>query len=198
MNPGVQLKNALKNKLAIGAVDNCPGASVAIGKAVYGSIQDDAHETKVTPGAARKDLVNLVWFGGTLSQTAVWHFMVLGAPDPGSSRPAVHHFVVVPWYNQSPPGWSYTVFMAYENSYTIRQYTQSAPGNMAQALRSGYREEWSASEFADMLSDLLANPAAWGDYFLHGASKGVQSISCYKYAAISVEAALANVARYQG
>lgn len=185
MNPGQQLKDAIKAHQRILMVNNCPGASVAIGHAVYGNVQDDGKEKEIKPGASRRSLADIVGFDGVTSQTAVWHF----ATDP------VHHFVVVPWYNQSSPGWSYSVFMAYENQYTIREYIQNAPGRMSRALKKGYREEWSANEVVDMIFNLLGDKKAWGDYFQRDAEKEVKSIKCYKYENISVDRALANLGR---
>jgi hypothetical protein len=183
MNPGKQLIDAIKAHADILRVADCPGASVAIGKAVYGGYQDDGTGREIKPGISRGDLNNIIRFDGTYAQTAVWHF----ATDP------VHHFVVVPWYNQSPPGWSYSVFMAYEHQYTIREYIQSAPGRMSQSLNKGYREEWSITEVVDMLLALLDDKKAWGKYFLHGVDNEVKSITCYKYDVISIDKALANL-----
>lgn len=186
MNPGEQLKDALKQNLRIQAVNNCPAASVEVGAAIYGHVQNDDSQTTLKRSATSKDLAHLIGVNGLTSQTAVWHFMT----DP------IHHFVVIPWYDQSLPGWSYTLLMAYENGYTIRDYIQSAPGRMSRPLRRGYREAWSASELMDMLSALLNSQAAWGDYFLTGTENEVRSITCYKYKLISVTNALTNVTRY--
>jgi hypothetical protein len=128
----------------------------------------------------------MVSFQGTTSETAVFHFHV----EP------THHFVVLPLYHQSPPGWSYSMFMAYENNYTVREYVQSAPGRMGQALGRGYRDEWLSSDIIDMLVNLLAKDDAWEQYFRYGTRSRATSIACYKYRPISIDAALANFARY--
>jgi len=54
----------------------------------------------------------------------------------GRTEP-VHHFVVLPLYDQSLGEWSYSIFMAFENNYTAGDYVASEPGAMAQALERG-------------------------------------------------------------
>lgn len=88
------------------------------------------------------------------------------------------------------------LFMAFENNYMVREYVASEPGSMGQALEKGYRNEWSSEEIVQMLAGLLANDAAWGLYFQSGTQQRATLITCYKYRAISVDDAFANLAGY--
>jgi len=182
MSTGQELIDALKANLNVMAVNNCPGASVVISEAVYGKVKDDRNERTIDSGAARSKIESAIYFEGGNSKTAVWHFMT----DP------VHHFVVIPWHKNYRT--VYTVFMAYENQYTINEYVQSARGHMAQSLKIGYKDTWTPYQLSTMLSDLLTTDGAWGDYFFHGNNNEVNSITYYKYDTISLTKAIANVA----
>lgn len=183
MNRGKEMIDAIKVHPHVSEVKNCPDTSFRIGQMIYGSTQDDDTEIELDAGISRQKLIELFLVSVKQDQTQVWHFMTT----------PVHHFVVIPWYNQSPPGWSYTVFMAFEGKYVLREYLQNARGNMSQTLKNGYKDEWTVSELADMFINLRTKDTAWGDYFEHGQSKSIAKIIYYKYDVITLEKALANV-----
>jgi hypothetical protein len=188
MSNGIDLINAIKANQRIRAVDNCPGVSVAISEAVYGKVKDDNNPIELRTGASEKEIAAVIGFGGANSETAVWHFM---------TQP-IHHFVVVPWYNhQVPQGQAYTVFMAFENQYTVGQYIDNERGHMQRPLVNGYRDLWTPTDLKGMLTALLTTNTAWANYFQYGHNNTVNSIACYKYDIISVDKAVANVNQYR-
>ena len=177
MNPGMDLITAIKANNKLGATKDCPAVSVNMSLALYGSVQDDGTETSIEANSSRHDLMMLLWCNGKQTETAVWHFQTVGT---------VHHFVIVPWYNQSLPGWTYTVFMAYENKYSLREYIQNAPvRGSGHRLSRPYRDEWSSPEIVDMLLAVLTGEDAWKDYFSDTSHKPT-SINCYKYKNIAI------------
>lgn len=188
-NNGPDLINALVNNATLMALDNCPAVPVHVGAAVCGSIQNDDKGVALAPGKSLKDdIARLVYFSGITSETSVWHFST-GAP--------VHHFVVVPWYKHDyPHGWVYTVFMAYENHYTVQQYVAGAGGSAPAHKPGGYKPFWSATELSDMLYELLTGGSAWETYFGSVGAAKTLSLTCYKYKVVSLVSAIRQVTSY--
>ncbi len=188
-NTGPELITAIATNGRITSVDNCPGVPVYIGRAVYGSIQSDTGpgtEIKIS-GELQKKINVAIGFGGANSETAVWHF----------SLEPTHHFVVVPWYKHDPPhGQVYTVFMAYENKYTVLQYINGSASAPSTALK-GYKPVWTPSQLSTMFSELLISPTAWEEYFGNVGQNQATKIVYWKYKIISLEAAIRNVNGYK-
>jgi hypothetical protein len=188
MNRGKELIDAIKRNLKLQAVDDCPGVPVHIGTAVYGVAQEDSNGVAMTKESTDKEWFSLLWFNGSQAETAVWHFYTL---------PTLHHFVVIPWYNQDPPGRSYTVFMAYENQYTLKNYIDKAPGWMGNyALEKGFEDERTYGDIMAMMKGVLKNEGAWQAYFSSRKNLPVDTIMCFKYPKISLADAIGNVAAY--
>jgi hypothetical protein len=191
MNPGRILVDAISTHAQLQEINDCPAVPVRIGTAVYGGVQDDDNETQITLATTRDHLITQLWCKGPTTETAVWHF---------STRPTVHHFVVIPWYNQTEPGWCYAMFMAYEGAYRFKHYANPQPAdNNHNVPPNGYRADRSIVEIVDMLMAIVANGGAWQQYFasnIHNAH--VTDISLYKYPNISLANANASVAAYNG
>src|SRR5690606_24987627 len=113
-----------------------------MGYAVYASVQSDKGNNQIKDISKDQDIIRMIAFGGSPSDTAVWHF---------SSDSPVHHFVVMPWYSQTAPiGVVYTVFMAYENKYNFEQYVDGV-GGIAPTGTHGYKTVWTLDELKIML-----------------------------------------------
>ncbi|WP_235775090.1 hypothetical protein [Pectobacterium brasiliense] len=126
------LINAILANNKLMKIKDCPGVPTQMSRAVYGKTQDDSGSGNVIEN--NKDMqkkINIALdFPSTDSKTSVWHFLV---------GPTVHHFVVIPWYqdriSQEPV---YTVFMAYENEYSVEKYVKhTAP---APSGAKGYKK----------------------------------------------------------
>lgn len=190
MPTGEELIAAIVGNGALMALDNCPGVPAQMSRAVYGVAQDDSGSgTVIEPGDNMQRQINsAVGFGGSNSETAVWHFLM---------APVVHHFVVVPWYLHTPPqqGQVYTVFMAYENQYSVGRYVNGeapAPANGG----NGYKPSWTVTQLATMFAELLTSGTAWEQYFGQVGAAQAQRITYWKYKEITLEAAIRNVGRY--
>lgn len=191
-NTGPDLINAIVGNQKLMALDNCPGVPVQMGLAVYGSVQDDSGSgTEIkdegNDSDMQKKINEAIGFGGASSETAVWHF----------SLTPVHHFVVVPWYKQNAPhGQVYTVFMAYENEYSLGQYVHGT-GNIApKPGGKGYKAEWTPSQLSTMLFDLLKSDKAWEDYFGKVGAAKATKITYWKYKVTTLKSAISNVNKY--
>jgi hypothetical protein len=89
---------------------------VGISKFIYVTVQNDVGDGTVIKDSdtLSRQVADAIAFPGATSETAVWHFMAT------ANTGAIHHFAVVPSYDQSSTqGRQYTIFMAYENSYTL-------------------------------------------------------------------------------
>ncbi len=191
---GEDLIAAIVGNETLMAINNCPGVSAQMGKAFYGDWQDDDNAVTIALGSTLiQDIKSLIKFSGQVSETAVWHFSMTGK---------VHHFVVVPWRRSTKPKRVYTVFMAYEHrqsskAYTLDKYVKgTAPAPPLDG--NGYRETWTIEEFGQMLYYLLKQGAAWERYFGKVGRARATSITCYKYANISLDDAIDNVNGYVG
>ncbi|MDJ0827892.1 MAG: hypothetical protein QNJ16_20595 [Rhodobacter sp.] len=185
---GPQLIHDIVNNADLMAINNCPGVPVQMGVAVYGSVQSDVGAGTVV---TQNNIGATLGFPGANSETAVWHFQ---------TRP-VHHFVLVPWYKQDPPhGQVYTMFMAYEDQYSLGQYV--AGTNPAPALAGhGYRQVWTYNDLETMLEELLfkgqnRGEAAWESYFCRGLRLRATEMRYWKYKVTSLKSAIANVGKY--
>lgn len=191
---GPNLISAILGNAKLMSLDNCPAVPIQIGRAVYGSVQNDVGPgTSITlgPNINKEDMqkqINIaIGFGGANSETAVWHFY---SPNP------VHHFVVVPWYKHDfPHGQVYAVFMAYEKKYTLQKYVQGT-GSAPAIGGNGYKMAWTPSELSTMFSDLLTKGAAWQDYFGQVGEDKTVKLTYWKYKTTTLRAAIANVRRY--
>ena len=182
MATGQELIQAINGNGTLRSVQECPQVSVQMGFAVYDELQndDDDIETVITANDLG-DLPDLVYVGpNRQNQTAVWHARL----DP------VHHFVIVPWYNQmGTPQQYYAVYMAYEsynsqgafNGYNMGAYigrTGRAPHNHA----FGFNPNRHINNLITMFSSLLEEgPDAWGRYFGNVPLRNAQRITLYKY-----------------
>jgi hypothetical protein len=193
MSTGAALRDALKNNNKLWAASCCPRVSVDIGQAVYGRVMDDRSPTTLNAASSRMQMAAAIGFGGSQSETAVWHLQ---------TAPAIHHFVLVAWYDTAAGEQCYTMFMAFEApnppvhgriGYNFHEYVQNS---MVPQLSKGYRDKRTVTEVMAMLSELLASDAAWGEYFQPGARDTVNSITCYKYDVISLDKAIRNVNNY--
>lgn len=176
---GPELIDAILGKATLMALDNCPGVPAELGRAVYGTYQDDSG-----PGLPPDNLDLAVNFSGSSAQTAVWHF--------ASDNP-VHHFVVVPWITVADPRVVYTTLMAYENRYTLGNYVAGA-GN-APGAPNGYGHK-SQAEFRQMLNALQSEDAAWQTYFGQVGAARTTGLKYWKYNNISLSKAIKNVGKY--
>ena len=187
---GPDLIAAIIGKNTLMSLGDCPAVPIQIARAVYGVVQNDVGPgILITPGDGKQKQINsVIGCGGANSETEVWHFSVV---EP------LHHFVVVPWYrHESPHGQVYTVFMAWENRYTLQRYVEGT-GGLAPALGgTGYKTAWTPSELSTMLSDLLAGGRAWQDYFGQVGAGSATLIKCWKYKTITLKSAISNVGRY--
>lgn len=186
---GKDLINAIVKNSTLMGIDNCPGVPAQMSCAVYGSIQDDSGSgTVIKPGSGMQDSINkAVGFGGANSETAVWHFLT-GSP--------VHHFVVVPWYqHESPQSWVYTVFMAYEDKYSLGEYVEGKAPAPATGGK-GYKTVWTVSQLSTMLSDLLTRKEAWEEYFGKVGPAQATKLTYWKYKVKGLDAAVSNVEKY--
>lgn len=193
MSTGADLIQAIVNNQALMSIDNCPGVPVAFSKAVYGKVQDDVGSgTTIQPGAnMQKEINTAVGFSGANSETAVWHFMVTGT--------AVHHFVVIPWYEYSLPnqGQVYTLNMAYENKYDTGDYVNGNPPAPPTG-GTGYKTQWTVNQLSTMFSDLLTSATAWQDYFGNVGVNQANKITYWKYKVTTIDSAVINVNNYTG
>ena len=196
------VEEIVKNSTLMRAnLNNCPAVPVEIGHALYGSTQDDVDAfikkreaakrgTTLTSSTANleTELAKAIAFSGSNSETGLWHFLL--SPT--------HHFVVVPWYNHSTPnqGRVYSVFMAYENKYTLAEYVKKSGGTAP--TTKGYRTMWTAEELTAMLKSLLKSDTAWQDYFGKVGANKAKSITYWRYKIISMDKAVNNVKKYKG
>ena len=188
MATGEELINAIVDNDTLMTIDNCPKVPVEIGRAVYGSVQDDSGSGTVikSGNSMQQDINKAVGFSGANSETAVWHFLL----DP------VHHFVVVPWYRQqSPHGQVYTVFMAYEDKYSLGKYVNGTAPAPAVGGK-GYKSEWTVNQLSTMFSDLLTSNTAWEEYFGNVGATKATKITYWKYKVTSLQSAISNVNKY--
>lgn len=172
------------------SLGDCPAVPIQISHAIYGSVQNDVGPgISITPGdGSQKQIKNVIGVGGANSETEVWHFSIV---EP------LHHFVVVPWYkHDAPHGQVYTVFMAWENKYTLQRYVGGTGGLAPTLGGTGYKMAWTPSELTTMLSDLLAGGRAWQDYFGQVGAGSTKSINCWKYRTITLKSAISNVRSY--
>lgn len=189
---GPALIATIVNKANLMLVNNCPGVPAEMGRAFYNAYQNDTGLIDITGGNVQKKISEVVGFGGSNSETAVWHFELT----------PVHHFVVVPWYNHDAPhGQVYTVFMAYENYYSLGQYINGI--NVVRNVNrpplpggDGYKLAWTVTELSTMLSDLLTDGGAWQRYFGQVGAAQATEMHCWKYKTITLRTAIANVNRY--
>lgn len=176
-NIGSELIEAIKGKRALLDIGDCPGVSVNISKAFYGLPQNDSPKNDPITKA---NVYSKIVFGGANSETAVWHFLLEGL---------THHFVVVPWYKHTlPHGQVYSVFMAYEDKYTLGQYISS----------SLFKNSWTTSELILMFEELLTKGFSWGKYIDSSDRSNeikVKKISYWKYKTITVNTAFTNLSR---
>ncbi|HAT4912357.1 TPA: hypothetical protein JHJ70_005616 [Serratia marcescens] len=188
-NTGETLINAIVSNNSLMAINNCPGVTAQMSRAVYGKTQDDsgAGTTIENNRDMQKNINIALGFSGANSETAVWHFMI---------GPPVHHFVVIPWYQHTAPhGRVYTVFMAYENRYSVGGYVQHTPP--APSAVKGYRTVWSVTDLGQMFSDLLTSATAWQTYFGAVGAAQANKITYWKYKVTSLDSAVANVNKYR-
>lgn len=186
-NTGVDLIAAIVGNATLKGIDNCPGVPVQMGHAIYASAQNDKGNAQITHNSADGDITRLIAFSGSPSDTAVWHF---------SSDSPVHHFVVMPWYKHTAPvGFVYTVFMAYERQYSLKQYVEGT-GGIAPTGALGYKTVWTLAELKTMLRDLVTSNTAWQDYFGRVGPARTMTLNCYKYNTLRVSTAITNVGRY--
>ena len=186
---GPELITAILNNHKLMSVNNCPGVPVSMGTAVYGVCQNDSGSgTKLTPeNATQKKINEVIGFGGANSETSVWHFSI---------RKPAHHFVVIPWYKHSSPhGQVYSVFMAWENKYTVTKYVNGL-GFAPTKGGKGYKDFWTIEQFSKMLSELLAGGPAWNNYFGNVGVGNAEEIKCWKYKTTFLKSAITNVKRY--
>ncbi|MCG8633717.1 MAG: hypothetical protein MI863_07815 [Desulfobacterales bacterium] len=185
---GLNLIRAIKRNDSLLDIDNCPGVPAQMGKAFYGDWQDDDDETIIEAGRdCLTRIRSLIDFSGGNTETAVWHLDIIGN---------THHFVVVPWHKPSQE-LVYTVFMAYENKYTLKKYingTTPAPGRGVK----GYKDSWTSKQLRTMLNKLINIANLWEEYFGAVGAGNVESIRCYKYTNISLSDAINNVNEYNG
>lgn len=187
-NTGVDLIAAILQNPTIRALDNCPGVPTTIGRAVYGTYQNDTGMAEIKSGPDMQKHINqAIGFSGSNAETAVWHF---------SSESPVHHFVVVPWYkHDNPHGRVYAVFMAYEGRYTLQNYTNGT-GGIAPTGGYGYQAARTPTELATMLSDLLTSGQAWEHYFGRVGPARTMKLKYWKYKVVSLTSAITNVRRF--
>lgn len=193
MATGLDLIRAIKANRHLMVVNDCPQVPISMGKAMYGKVQNDTHPKSITPTASlpdrNKQIAKTLGFVGANDQTAVFHFQV---------KPT-HHFVVIPWYQHNlPQGQRYTVFMAWENQYSVDEYvhgraTAPATGGF------GYKDEWTYAQVADMLNALCTDNGAYTRYFGNvGINQTATEIVCYQYPAIDLNKAIVGVNGYTG
>ncbi len=189
-NTGLDLINAIVANPILMGLDNCPAVPAQMSCAVYGSVQDDSGSgTHIQNNSSmQKDINIAVGFGGANSETAVWHFLLT----------PVHHFVVIPWYKSNvPQGQVYTVFMAYENKYSVGQYVNGTGGIAPTPGGKGYKTEWSVSQLSTMFSDLLTKSTAWEEYFGKVGQAQATKITYWKYKITTLTSAITNVNAYK-
>lgn len=187
MATGQNLVEAIIGKQSLMDLSDCPSVPIQIGKAVYGDYQDDTGSGTIIKHDEnmQKQIETVLGIGGMTSETAVWHFLL----SP------VHHFVVIPWYHFSTPYWVYTVFMAYEDAYTLGEYVNGT-GKAPPTGGKGYKTVWSYNELSTMLSELLTSGTAWEEYLGRVGKNQATKITCWKYKLLSVDTAIANVTKY--
>jgi len=188
-NTGPDLITEIKNSAKLRSLGNCPGVPVELGRACYGTIQSDSGPgTPITSGPNMKRMINeAIGFIGSSSETAVWHFAL---------KPTVHHFVVVPWYqHESPHGQAYTVFMAYENMYTLAQFIDRT-GNVVPSAENRFQMGRDAIYLAKMFSELLTSGTAWEDYFGRVGQAQATEIQYWKYRTTTLQSAISKVRDY--
>ncbi|UAA40612.1 hypothetical protein KIH87_09840 [Paraneptunicella aestuarii] len=190
MSTGEHLIDEILKNDKLMSIDNCPGVPVNIGLAVYGSVQDDKGGVVIEP--TDKDLSSAInkaiGFSGANSETSVWHFQI-GKPT--------HHFVVIPWYRHSTPdyGQVYTVFMAWENAYTVQQYVNGSDP-APDIGGTGFKHVWTVSELNKMLTDLMTKDSAWEDYFGQVGQSRASKLEYWKYKTMSIDKAVSNVTAF--
>ncbi|MQA54222.1 hypothetical protein [Pseudomonas piscis] len=184
---GKDLVDAITGNPLLMGLKDCPAVPAQMSCAVYGKVQDDVGDDVIKNDSKMKyQIEQALLFRGDNSQTAVWHFLVTGS--------AIHHFVVIPWYKSSV-GTVYTLFMAYENQYSVDAYVKHlspAPG-----ADKGYKEHWTANELSTILSDLLTNSKAWEEYFGHVGEAQADAIHYYKYKITALSTAVSNVNQFK-
>lgn len=182
---GEDLILALEHNEKLMSLNNCPAAPVEFSRAVYGAVQNDTGSGGIieNKGSMQKQINSALGFIGANSETAVWHFLL---------GPTVHHFVIIPWYQQSlPQGIVYTLFMAYEDKYLVGDYvgkTTPAPAGIY-----GYKRVWTTRDLNTMFTDLLTNPGAWEGYLGAVGESQASKITYWKYKTTTLTSAIANV-----
>jgi len=187
MATGPELIDAIKANDKLKAIDNCPGVPVDFGKALYGSMQNDVGNNKIE---SELDVNKAIGFTGSNGETAVYHFQ---------TKPT-HHFVVVPWYNHGANhGQVYSVFMAYENNYTVDEYIRKA--GRAPSGNKGYRDLWTIQQLVAMLKAIALGSTAnkrnaWRDFFAPYDIHAATSVEYYKYPVKSLDSAMKKLTSY--
>lgn len=130
-------------------------------------------------------------FFASSADIAVFHFSI---------HNPVHHFVLIPWYDDVfPQRRGYTMYMAYSvsdrpgevnPSYNIRKYIDGSSGQT-----KGYKDTWTHDELLFMLRSLFNSDTAWSQYFLTGKNHRAEKISVYKYENIQIQKALTRLRR---
>ena len=188
MATGEDLIDVIIKNAKLLTVNNCPGVSVNVGKAVYGKYQDDAGPGKSIVRQEEAPLKQAIQKAiavheqATSQHSGVWHFLL----DP------VHHFIVIPWLKvDHPAGQVYTVLMAYEGKYTLEEYVKGQ--KKAPRSGSGYKPFWSQAELSDMLYELLTSGSAWERYFGDVGAAHATKITYWKYQYVDISKAIERV-----
>ena len=187
-NTGETLINAIVSNNYLMAINNCPGVPAQMSRAVYGKTQDDSGpepRSKITVTCKRISISRWGSLGRTRNRRLAFH-----------DWPARPPFCGDPWYQHTAPhGRVYTVFMAYENRYSVGGYVQHTPP--APSAVKGYRTVWSVTDLAQMFSDLLTSATAWQTYFGAVGAAQANKITYWKYKVTSLDSAVANVNKYR-
>lgn len=164
-------------------MDNCPGVSAHLGKAMYGDWQNDENDIDVT-----KETIdaNLLFVGKNNTETALWHFLVVGNTN------AVHHFAAVPWYNNEQE-LVYTIFMAYEKMYKLGEYIDGSAKAMPDYKFFDFTRK---SLFRALLRLLFSVDSAWSQVFCKNINDKAKTMTLWKYPVIDVQVATARVNKY--
>ncbi len=143
----------------------------------------------------QKYIANAIAFGQANSETEVWHFLV----SETGIKTAVHHFVVIPWYNDIARYTSYTIYMAYEKSdfflgYSLNDYINKI--NSSPRGEKGYKLSRTAKEMSEMLYELLYEDDSWELYFGQGGGNKANKIKYWKYRTIPIMTTIFNAEKY--
>ena len=171
--PGQDLVDAIKSNEKLKKVAACPTVPVKLSEAIYGVVKDD--ET------VARDLN----FNGDQTRAELWHVSL-------KSETLVHHLAVLVWRNdQDTVGC--TLFMAYENKYTLGQYVS---GKSAKQGMIKYVDFMEMTDFTTMMQSLGREEGAWGKRFNVSDSEKATSCKVYKYGQFDIAEAVENVTGY--